>query len=111
MYIFTSSEVNSRSIPEQFLVERKNSKSFKNSANKTGDKFSPLSNPSKTLEKARLITIKRDIRLYPLVQVINNTKKNFPLMSFLSNFDHSPTRQTESNALLVNEGTEQFYFF
>ena len=83
-------------MPEQMWNVMKTSKSFKN---KDSRQISPCHTPSRQWKKLDWVPLNDIQDLIPW-SILKTKRKNFPLMLFFNNFDHNPTLQTESNALL-----------
>ena len=105
-----SSYLNLKLTPLQLLSDRKVSKSFKNNANNTGDKFSPRLTSRKLEKKEDCPPLYATQDFIP-VYMLKINLKHLPLVIFASIFFHSPTRQTESNAINeVRKRTEKLLF-
>ena len=106
-----SSYWNSKLTPLQLLSHRKYSKSLINKANNTGDKFSPCLTPQKLEKKEDCSPLYETHDLIPLY-MLKIIWKHFPLILLANSYFHSPTRHTESNALLksINEQNNLFFW-
>ena len=96
--------------PLQLLSDRKVSKSFKNNANKRGDKFLPSLTPRKLEKKEDCSPLYETQGFVPLY-ILKIILKVFPLILLANTFFHNPTRQTESNALLKSINEQKSFFF
>ena len=102
-----------------FLFIKYSSKSFKNSENKIGDRFFPLSHSNitgKIFREMWLIWIililgidRLNTGFYIMIHTFNYLK-NLPLTLYLSNLCLIPTRQTESKALLKSIYVQNIFF-